>query len=105
MLKPSRKYYLDITFGLVILVHLLETTMHAIVAIFGVGVGVGLILGDSFRATVSGNMDHETYESNHNASSAGSPSCQRSATNIDLRRSDRPLATSDPLVLGGLPPQ
>ena len=52
MLKPNRKKYLDITLGLTILAHLLETTLHAVVAIFGIGVGVGLIIGDSFRSNI-----------------------------------------------------
>ena len=51
-LKPHPKFYLDITLGLTVLAHLLETTLHAVVAIFGIGVGVGLILGDSFRSNI-----------------------------------------------------
>jgi hypothetical protein len=68
--------YLDLTIGITILAHFLETTLHAAlnaaITIFGLGVGVGLILGDSCRAAVPG--------SNHNhnlpgvSSSAPSPS-------------------------------
>ena len=38
--------------ALSVVAYLLETTMNAALAIFGIGVGVGLVLGDSFRAAL-----------------------------------------------------
>jgi hypothetical protein len=78
MLKPNRKKYLDITLGLTILAHLLETTLHAVVAIFGIGVGVGLILGDTFRSNIPAvtlTVDGRSRSSNDgNAAMRTSPS-------------------------------
>jgi len=52
VLRPIHRYVDLVCIGLSVLAHLLETTMNAALAIFGIGVGVGLVLGDSFRATL-----------------------------------------------------
>lgn len=52
VLRPIHKYADLVCIGISVLAYLLETTMNAALAIFGIGVGVGLVLGDSFRATL-----------------------------------------------------
>eukprot|EP00535_Pseudo-nitzschia_heimii_P005333 CAMPEP_0197179190 /NCGR_PEP_ID=MMETSP1423-20130617/4229_1 /TAXON_ID=476441 /ORGANISM="Pseudo-nitzschia heimii, Strain UNC1101" /LENGTH=223 /DNA_ID=CAMNT_0042629071 /DNA_START=201 /DNA_END=872 /DNA_ORIENTATION=+ len=52
VLRPVHRYVDLVCIGLSVLAYLLETTMNAALAIFGIGVGVGLVLGDSFRATL-----------------------------------------------------
>lgn len=52
VLRPVHRYVDLVCIGLSVLAYLLETTMNAALAIFGIGVGVGLVLGDSFRAAL-----------------------------------------------------
>lgn len=52
VLRPVHRYVDLVCISLSVLAYLLETTMNAALAIFGIGVGVGLVLGDSFRATL-----------------------------------------------------
>ena len=53
VLRPVVHRYADLVcIGISVLAYLLETTMNAALAIFGIGVGVGLVLGDSFRAAL-----------------------------------------------------
>ncbi|KAG7342850.1 hypothetical protein IV203_020794 [Nitzschia inconspicua] len=109
LMKPSRKFYLDMTVGLAILVHLLETTLHVMVAIFGIGVGVGLILGDSFRASPSSSsvpagLVHSHTSNSHAGSSA---SWRRSVTNDNrpTTTTSTPFNSPPPEILNGLPAQ
>jgi len=51
-LRPVHRYADLVCIGLSLLAYLLETTLNAALAIFGIGVGVGLVLGDSFRAAL-----------------------------------------------------
>jgi hypothetical protein len=81
--------YLDITIGITILAHFLETTLHAAlnaaITIFGIGVGVGLILGDSCRAAAvlaSSNHHHQSLAGVSSSSSSSSSSS--TATNSQL---------------------
>jgi hypothetical protein len=78
--------YLDMTIGITILAHFLETTLHAAlnaaITIFGIGVGVGLILGDSCRAAaVLGSSNHHRHQSLDGVSSSSSSS---TATNSQV---------------------
>ncbi len=50
--RPVRKYLDLVCIAVSVLCYWLETTMNAALAIFGIGVGVGLVLGDSFRAAL-----------------------------------------------------
>ena len=52
ILRPVHRYVDLVCISLSVLAYLLETTMNAALAIFGIGVGVGLVLGDSFRAAL-----------------------------------------------------
>eukprot|EP00536_Pseudo-nitzschia_multiseries_P005395 jgi/Psemu1/12487/gm1.12487_g len=52
VLRPVHKYVDLVCICLSVVAYLLETTMNAALAIFGIGVGVGLVLGDSFRAAL-----------------------------------------------------
>lgn len=52
VLRPVHKYVDLVCICISVLAYLLETTMNAALAIFGIGVGVGLVLGDSFRAAL-----------------------------------------------------
>lgn len=52
VLRPVHKYIDIVCICISVLAYLLETTLNAALAIFGIGVGVGLVLGDSFRATL-----------------------------------------------------
>lgn len=52
VLRPVNKYIDIVCICISVLAYLLETTLNAALAIFGIGVGVGLVLGDSFRATL-----------------------------------------------------
>jgi len=52
VLRPVHRYLDLVCICLSVLAYLLETTMNAALAIFGIGVGVGLVLGDSFRAAI-----------------------------------------------------
>ena len=52
VLRPVHRYVDLVCISLSVLAYLLETTMNAALAIFGIGVGVGLVLGDSFRAAL-----------------------------------------------------
>lgn len=52
VLRPVHKYADLVCIALSVFAYLLETTMNAALAIFGIGVGVGLVLGDSFRAAL-----------------------------------------------------
>jgi hypothetical protein len=101
MLKPPRKFYVDITLGLTILTQLLETTLHVVVAIFGIGVGVGLILGDSFRSTVPANLENSAQVLNHGSFSTSFGG----RDNIDSPISGSTLSMSSVVILDGLPPQ
>jgi hypothetical protein len=105
VLKPSRIYYLDITFGLAILVHLLEVTLHAIVAIFGIGVGVGLILGDTVRTSVptSRSSNSPSYASNGNSNATLSGHHHHHHQGII--RPQQSVPSMDSVILGGLPAQ
>lgn len=52
VLRPVHRYVDLVCICLSVVAYLLETTMNAALAIFGIGVGVGLVLGDSFRAAI-----------------------------------------------------
>jgi hypothetical protein len=52
VLRPVHRYADLVCIALSVLAYLLETTLNAALAIFGIGVGVGLVLGDSFRAAL-----------------------------------------------------
>jgi hypothetical protein len=52
VLRPAHRYVDLVCIALSVLAYLLETTLNAALAIFGIGVGVGLVLGDSFRAAL-----------------------------------------------------
>jgi hypothetical protein len=52
VLRPVHRYADLVCIALSALAYLLETTLNAALAIFGIGVGVGLVLGDSFRAAL-----------------------------------------------------
>mmetsp|Transcript_21975 Transcript_21975/g.30592 ORF Transcript_21975/g.30592 Transcript_21975/m.30592 type:complete len:153 (-) Transcript_21975:1385-1843(-) len=65
----------------------LRTTMNAAVTIFGLGVGVGLILGDSLRNVtgvnpnlVGSGEETPTGEANESLSTTNGPSCRSSRT-------------------------
>ncbi|VEU35374.1 unnamed protein product [Pseudo-nitzschia multistriata] len=51
-LRPVHRYADLVCIALSVFAYLLETTLNAALAIFGIGVGVGLVLGDSFRAAL-----------------------------------------------------
>lgn len=106
VLKPSRIYYLDITFGLAILVHLLEVTLHAIVAVFGIGVGVGLILGDTVRTSVPTSMssNSSSYASTGNSNATLSGPHDHHHQGI-IRPHQQSAHSMDSVILGGLPAQ
>lgn len=50
--RPVHKYLDLVCIALSVVAYLFETTMNAALAIFGIGVGVGLVLGDSCRAAL-----------------------------------------------------
>ena len=71
--------------ALFLLAQILKTIMNAAITIFGVGIGVGLILGDSFRAIPSS----EGAEVASNSSSSNmslSPPTTSTTTSYNIRR-------------------
>lgn len=75
VLRPVQRYQDLVCIGLSVMAYLLETTMNAALAIFGIGVGVGLVLGDSFRAalpllpSVQASQQQQTQQSGSMANS------------------------------------
>lgn len=70
VLRPVHRYADLVCIGLSVLAYLLETTMNAALAIFGIGVGVGLVLGDSFRAALPLMPAVQVPQQQHNMANA-----------------------------------
>ena len=91
VLRPVHKYLDLVCIALSVVAYLFETTMNAALAIFGIGVGVGLVLGDSFRAALpllpavqSQQQQHQQQQQGMGMSNTtmGTPEVPRSVPNL-----------------------